>query len=137
MQNILNIKEKLEEQAKNEYSVANAKLLREQEKLEALMLRWEEAKQRLKQILHDVLSMREIKMREEAAEILKFYVRQQRLAVKRSEKEVEVAREKLSEAMKERKIFEKLRERAYEEFLREENRREQREVDELISYKHR
>ncbi len=38
--------------------------------------------------------------------------------------------------MKERKIFEKLREKAFEEFVFEENRKEQKEVDELMSYKH-
>ncbi len=69
-------------------------------------------------------------------EVLKFYAMQQQLAVKRCEKEVEVAREELGEAMKERKIFEKLREKAFEEFVFEENRKEQKEVDELMSYKH-
>lgn len=136
MENILIIKEKLEEQAKNEYAQANARLLREQDKLEALICRREEARQELKRVLQETLSIDDIHRKEEAVEILKFYVMQQELAVKRCEKEVEVAREKLSEAMKERKIFEKLREKAYEEFIQEENKKEQREVDELMSYKH-
>ena len=73
---------------------------------------------------------------EDAVEVLSFYVVQQQLEVKRCEKEVEIAREKLTEAMKERKIFDKLKEKAYEEFLKEENWREQKEVDELMSFKH-
>lgn len=136
MENILIIKEKLEEQAKNEYAQANARLFREQDKLDALVCRCEEARQELKKKLQETLSMKDIRKREEAVEVLKFYVIQQQLAVIRCEKEVEVAREKLSEAMKERKIFEKLREKAYEEFVQEENKKEQREVDELMSYKH-
>ena len=36
MQNILNIKNKLEEQAKNEFAIANRKVLEEQAKLSAL-----------------------------------------------------------------------------------------------------
>ena len=136
MQNILNMKEKLEDQAKNEYAQANARLLREQEKLEKIVARREEAREMLKLVLCETLSVDEIRTRENAVEVLKFYAMQQQLAVMRCEKEVEVAREKLSEAMKERKIFEKLREKAFEEFVFEEKKREQKEVDELMSYKH-
>lgn len=136
MQNILDMKEKLEDQAKNEYAQANARLLREQEKLEKIVARREEAREKLKLVLCETLSVDEIRTRENAVEVLKFYAIQQQLVVIRCEKEVEVAREKLSEAMKERKIFEKLREKAFEEFVFEENRKEQKEVDELMSYKH-
>lgn len=136
MENILNMKEKLEEQAKNEYGQANARLLREQEKLDRLTERLEDAKQKLRDVLHEVLSVKEIRRKEDAVEIIKTYVMQQFLVVKRCEKEVEVAREKLTEAMKERKIFEKLREKAFEEFMKEEGHKEQKEVDELMSYKY-
>lgn len=136
MQNILDMKEKLEDQAKNEYAQANARLLREQEKLEKIVARREEAREKLKLVLCETLSVDEIRTRENAVEVLKFCAMQQQLVVIRCEKEVEVAREKLSEAMKERKIFEKLREKAFEEFVFEENRKEQKEVDELMSYKH-
>lgn len=136
MENILNMKEKLEEQAKNEYGQANARLLREQEKLDRLTERLEDAKQKLREVLCETLSVKEIRRKEDAVEIIKTYVMQQFLIVKRCEKEVEIAREKLTEAMKERKIFEKLREKAFEEFMKEEGRKEQKEVDELMSYKY-
>lgn len=136
LQNILNMKEKLEEQAKNEYGQANARLLAEEKKLEQLNYRLEDARLQLKNVLVEVLSMTEIHKRENAVVILKGYVKQQQLVVKRCEKEVEIAREKLTEAMKERKIFEKLREKAFEEFIKEEGRREQKEVDELMSYRY-
>lgn len=136
LENILNMKEKLEEQAKNEYGQANARLISEQDKLNQLEIRLEGAKQKLKNVLQETLSVMEIRKREDAVEIIKTYVMQQLLIVKRCEKEVEIAREKLSEAMKERKIFEKLREKAFEEFMREEGRKEQKEVDELMSYKY-
>ena len=136
MESVLNIKKKLEEQAKNEYGQANARLFREQEKLNTFLMRREEAKQKLKLILCETLSMTEIRKMEDAVEVLSFYVVQQQLEVKRCEKEVEIAREKLTEAMKERKIFDKLKEKAYEEFLKEENWKEQKEVDEIMSFKH-
>ncbi len=136
LQNILNMKAKLEEQAKNEYAQANVRLLTEQEKLQLLEQRREVAKENLKQVLVEQLSVLEIRRREDALEVIKMYVMQQLLTVKRCEKEVEVARDKLTEAMKQRKTFEKLREKAFDAFLKEEQRTEQKEVDELMSYKY-
>ena len=127
LQNILNIKEKLEEQAKNEYSQAKREQLEE---------RLEEEKRHLQEDISDSLNVREIRERENAVEIFRMYVRQQILVVMQRDKEVEVAREHLNEAMKERKTFEKLREHAFEKFRLEENLREQKEVDELVSYRY-
>lgn len=136
LQNILNIKEKLEEQAKNEYSQANLLLQEAIAKREQLEERLEEEKSRLQEDISDSLNVREIRERENAVEIFRMYVRQQILVVMQREKEVEVAREHLNEAMKERKTFEKLREHAFEKFRLEENLREQKEVDELVSYRY-
>ena len=136
LQNILNIKEKLEEQAKNEYSQANLLLQEAIAKREQLEERLEEEKRHLQEDISDSLNVREIRERENAVEIFRMYVRQQILVVMQREKEVEVAREQLNEAMKERKTFEKLREHAFEKFRLEENLREQKEVDELVSYRY-
>ena len=135
-ENILNIKEKLEEQAKNEYSQANLLLQEAIAKREQLEERLEEEKRRLQEDISDSLNVREIRERENAVEIFRMYVRQQILVVMQREKEVEVAREHLNEAMKERKTFEKLLEHAFEKFRLEENLREQKEVDELVSYRY-
>lgn len=136
LQNILNIKEKLEEQAKNEYSQANLLLQEAIVRREQLEARMEEEKSRLQEDISASLNVRKIREREEAVEIFRMYVRQQILVVMQREKEVEVARERLNEAMKERKTFEKLREHAFEKFRLEENLREQKEVDELVSYRY-
>ena len=47
-----------------------------------------------------------------------------------------MSREHLNEAMKERKTCEKLKEKAFEKFVAEENQKEQKEVDELVSYRY-
>ena len=134
MQNILNMKEKLEEQAKNEYAEANMKLAEEEEKEEALYRREIKAREELENILHEKLTVDEIKRREDAVEILKMYKRQQHFVVLKCEEEVKVAREKLQAAMQERKMYEKLREKAFEKFMKEELDKEQKEVDERNSY---
>ena len=136
MQNILNMKEKLEDQAKNNFAQANLHLQEAIAEQEALEQRLAEAKKKLQQDISDALDIRSIRNQEDAVEIFRMYVRQQILVVKQREKEVDVAREHLNEAMKERKTFEKLREKALEAFLAEENIREQKEVDELVSYRY-
>lgn len=136
MQNILNMKEKLEEQAKNQYSQANMRLQEAMAEQEVLELRLANEKKKLQKDISSSLNIGEIRRREDAVEIIRMYVRQQMLVVKQCEKEVEVARQHLNEAMKERKTFEKLREKAFEKFRIEENLREQKEVDELVSYRY-
>ena len=125
MQTILNMKEKLEEQAKNNFAQANRSLQ------EALLMqkqcenRLAAGKQTLKEAMLENLKVGQIRRREDDVEIFRMYLRQQILVVKQKEKEVEVAREHLNEAMKERKTFEKLKEKAFEKFVAEENQKEQ------------
>lgn len=136
MQNLLDMKEKLEEQAKNNYSQANLRLMEAEEELHRLENRLEEAQELLRMEMSDALNVRMIRNRENAVEILKTYVWQQQLVVIQRQRDVDLARQRLNEAMKERKTYEKLREKAFEEFKLEENRKEQKEVDELVSFRY-
>lgn len=136
LQNILNMKEKLEDQEKNYFAQANLRFQEAAAEQEALECRLAEEKGKLQQEVCASLDIKKIRQQEDAVEIVRMYLRQQILEVRKREKELEVARERLNEAMKERKTFEKLREKAYEAFLIEENLKEQKEVDELVSYRH-
>ncbi len=136
LQGILNIKEKLEEQEKNNFSQANLRLMEAEEELNRLQRRQADKEQELRETVRALTDVQEIRTREEAVEIVKMFVNQQQLVVWQREKEVEVARKRLQDAMRERKTFEKLREKAFDAFLKEENLREQKEVDELVSYRH-
>ena len=108
----------------------------EQDKLNELIERQSMAEVELKNTINEVLDVREIREKEDFLEIIKMYVKEQQLIVIACEEEVRQARERLNEAMKERKIYEKLREKAFEEFIQEENKREQKEIDELVSYRY-
>lgn len=136
LQNILDMKEKLEDQAKNDFAQANRRLQEAIAEKEALELRLKEEKKKFQRDLSAALDIGKIHQREDAIDILRMYVAQQMLVVKQREKEVEVAREHLNEAMKEKKTFEKLREKAFEAYMAEENLREQKEIDELVSYRY-
>lgn len=136
LQNILNMKEKLEDQAKNEFSQANLRLTEAEEEHDRRKKRQMDAEITLRETVQKLQDVREVRSREDAVEVLKMFARQQELVVLQRRKEVEVARNKLQEAMRERKTFEKLREKAFDEFMAEESIKEQKEVDELVSYRY-
>ena len=75
MQNILQMKEKLETQAKNEYAQANARLLQEQEKLEILQNRLRANDELLKGELQESLTIVKIKKIKQDSEILETYMK--------------------------------------------------------------
>ncbi len=136
MQNILNIKLKLETQAKNEYAVANAELAEEEEKLETFKRRKSEYENRLTELYSDKLDFLKINETAEAVKIMDYHINLQQINVEKAKKKVEAAREKLQEAVQERKTHEKLKENAFEVFKMEVAAAESKEIDELVSYRH-
>lgn len=136
MQNILDIKLKLETQAKNEFAIANAKLVEEEEKLNLLDDRRDAYEAELKRLYSSNLKIKEITETQQAVEIMKYQIKLQMLQVKHAQKNVEAARQKLQTAMQERKTHDKLKEREFDQFLLDEAARESKEIDELVSYRH-
>lgn len=134
MQNILNIKSKLEEQAKMDYGLARARLTEEEEKLERLTERKEAYEDAARNSLISTLSVRRMRENKEAILRMDEFIKRQREEIRKAEKKVEIERQKLQAAIQERKIQEKLRENAFEVFMEEEKAQESREIDELTSY---
>lgn len=134
MQNILNIKEKLEAQEKVAYGIANAKLLEEQEKLQGLLKRQEGYEQRLKELQTGVLNIKEIQTCKRAINSMKSLVRDQMMAVHTAQRNLEMARRRLDAVMKERKTHENLKEKAFDAFKEELAAEESKVTDELVSY---
>ena len=135
MQNILEVKEKLEEQAKGEYAIAIKELELEKEKYHRLEEKRENYEDKLTDLVHDSLRIAEICHMENAVEVMKFRMQEQLKIIQIAERKVENARQKLNNAMVERKTYEKLKEKAFEEFKIEVNSQEKKEIDELVSYK--
>lgn len=136
MQNILDVKGKLEEQAKLEFALANRALLEEQEKLAGLEERKKAYEAEIVRLLQDRLHLKRIRENEDAVSTMKELIAVQKLQVKAAELKAETARVKLQEIMQERKTHEKLREKAFEAFIQEENAKESKEIDELTSYRY-
>ena len=134
LQSILDIKMKMETQAKQEFSFAQNALSEEEHKLEALRRRKREYEECAEGLLLGPLKIRDIEDNKNAILCMDGYIAEQLTQVKLAEQKVSEARARLTEVMKERKTQETLREKAFEEFMQEENRQEGKTVDELTSY---
>ncbi len=134
MQSILEIKKKLEEQAKNEFAAARAALNEEEDKLEQLKKRKEAYEDEGRALRENTLNIMDIIENKEALLRMDEFIADQQLNVKRAQDRMEEARLALQIAMQESKTQEKLREKAFGQFVKEENKRESKEIDELVSY---
>lgn len=134
MQNILNIKQKLETQAQMAYSIANQKYLEEQKVLQQYLIRRVGYEKQLKEAMQGDLNLQEVAHARAHVNDMKTIVRRQMMQVHTAEKAMEDARVALNEVMQERKVQEKLREKAFEEFKQELAATETKEIDELVSY---
>lgn len=136
MQNLLNLKEKLEEQKRAAFGVAKAKLDAEEERLQVLLAKKEFYQNELKNCFSSRLDLMAIKKNEEALKVLQMHIEYQHILIQQAQRQVELARVQLTEALKERKTHEKLREKAFEAFKQELLYEEGKEVDELVSFKY-
>lgn len=134
MQSILNIKEKLEEQAKNEFAAARLRLDEEEEKLASLKERklfYEEEGRRLRSSAINILDLNANKL---ALDRMDEYIARQIIECNKASALLEEARIHLTEAVQEAKIQNRLKEKAFEEFKKDLIAQESKEVDELTSY---
>lgn len=136
MQGILNIKQKLEEQEKINYGIARMRLNEEEDKLNLLVQKKEDLIAHKRDNMSGIVNPKELNLTENAIHGNDLAIEDQVRAVKRAEKALDLQRVKLENAIKERKTFEKLKENALEEFLFEEEKKEQQEINELVSYRH-
>lgn len=134
MQSILNIKLKMEEQAKMQFAQAQAKVNEEEAKLLKLKNRKSAYEQNLKELLLKKLDLLKIDELQNAVMRMDEYIVAQKQEVDKAYRVLEKERQKLTEVMIERKSHEKLKENAFEQFLQDLNSAEGKEVDELTSY---
>lgn len=134
MQNILNIKYKLESQAKNAYAAAAMRLKEEEDRLASMYLRKVDYEAQSEKLLHGSINLIEIKTCKEAVEAMNAMIKNQLIAVNVAKKNLNLERIKLNSVMVDRKTHEKLRDNAFEEFKKEVSAEESKEIDQLVSY---
>lgn len=135
MQSLLNIKMKLEDQAKTAFGLAKAALNEEEEKLAEFVAKKNSYVEQKRQGMSSSIHVQELTQLEHAVKSMEYKIAEQILVVRQAEKNVQLAQAKLEHAMKERKIQEKLREHALEEFLKEMEAADQQEINELVTFR--
>lgn len=136
LQPLLNIKEQMEEQLKNELGKAIGKLEAEkgihrqleQQQEEYIAAAGSEASQ----------GVRVDKLKEYSAYIvfLKKKMEKQKENIKLAQINVDNYREQLISVVQEKEMLEKLKEKKYREYLEEQQKMEQKLIDEVVSFKY-
>ena len=134
MQNILDVKMKIEEQERIALGIAQAALLDEQKNLQDLMIRRADYERQLKELSQGTIRIADIKLCKRSIDAMKSKIRDQMIAVAKAQKNVDAARRRLNEVMQERKMHESLKDKAFMEFLEEEKKAESKAIDELVSF---
>ena len=134
MQNILDVKLKLENQAKIAYGEANQAYMEQERILTELVLKRTRYEQELKRLMEGSLDVKQInQLRGQVADI-KTLARRQMIEVHKAHRVLDDARNHLNQVMQERKTQEKLKEKAFDRFKEELAKEEEKEIDELVSY---
>lgn len=136
MQNILDVKYKLEDQAKTAYSVAQANLNEGERVLDVLYDRRVSYENELRVKIQTTINILDIKSLKEAILSMDEAIIFQKRKIKQLEDKLEQARLKLSDVMVDRKTHEKLKENEFQVFLRELEEEEKKEIDQLVSYQY-
>lgn len=134
MQNILDIKQKLETQAQMTFALANRKYMEEQQRLQEQLVRRMGYEKKLRDSMEGTIDVRTVTNARTDLNAMKTIVRRQMMEVHKAEREMESARAALNAVMQERKVQEKLREKAFDAFKKEIAAAEVKEIDELVSY---
>ncbi len=134
MQGILDIKLKMETQARQEFAQAKLLLDKEEERLELLRERKHMYEEQAAALLKGKLDVLEIVANNESIIHTEEAIAEQEVQVRIARERMEEVREKLKNVMQERKVHETLKDKAFEEFLMEEKQQESKEIDELTSY---
>lgn len=134
MQNILDIKQKLETQAQMTFALANRRYMEEQQKLQEELVRRMKYEKKLRESMGGDIQVQSVMNARSDLNTMKTIVRRQMMEVHKAERELEDARQALNSVMQERKVQEKLREKAFDAFKKELAVQETKEIDELVSY---
>jgi flagellar protein FliJ len=134
MENLLQVKKKLEDQTRIAYGMARLRLTKEEEKLEQMKRRKEDYENELRSLRSAKLDLLKIRQCEQAIDVISQNIKQQITVVKNAAHRLEIARLRLNDAMIERKTQERLKEKAWEEYLLEFDAEERKEIDELNSF---
>lgn len=136
LESFLGIKEKIEEQKKLEYGKALKKLDEERAYLESLETKKKDVIDNMRKSINSGIRANELKRYNNFVDYIKLRIEEQENVVRKAEIYAEQKRIELVDAMKERKMLEVLKENDRVEYNKEQLLKEQKIVDEIVSYQY-
>ena len=134
MENVLKVKEQIENTRKQEFALAQGKLTAEENKLQELKTRLRIYEQELREATSNKIDVNQLRRLGESINISREQIKAQLVQVEVAKKNLELAQQRLADAVKERKIQDILKEKAFEEFKLEISSQEMKEIDEVVSF---
>ncbi len=134
MENVLKVKEQIENTRKQEFALAQGKLTAEENKLQELKTRLRIYEQELREATSNKIDVNQLRRLGESINISREQIKAQLVQVEVAKKNLELAQQRLADAVKERKIQDILKEKAFEEFKLEISAQEMKEIDEVVSF---
>ena len=135
LQGILDIKDKLETQAKQDFANANLALMEKEALLEQIIQRKNEYVEEGVKLRSSVIDPVAIAQNKLAIEVMEENKIKQEREVAVAKRNVDAARKKMMDARMDTRTFEKLKEDDFERFMKEQGMAESKEIDELNSFR--
>lgn len=135
LQKLMDFREKMEEEKKNQLSLALKRLEQEKDKLSELRKRQKEMDKAFNEKTSKGIAVNELKLLVNYIDYYKREIKQQRTKIKMAEDYVAACRQVLIAATQEKKMIEKLKEIDFKKYLYEEQKKEEKLIDDLVSFK--
>lgn len=135
LQKLLDFRTNMEEEKKNQLSLALKRLEQEKDRLSELKARQREMDKALKEKTSQGIAVNELKLLMNYIDYYKRGIKEQKTRIKMAEDYASACREELIKATQGKKMIEKLKEIDYKKYLYEEQKKEEKFIDDLVSFK--
>jgi flagellar FliJ protein len=135
LQKLLDYKASMEDKKKNELHLAFIRLKHEKDRLIQFQTGLNESNSMFQHKTSQGLTLNELKILANYIDYYKRGIKAQKVKIKMAEEYLAICRKELIKATQEKEIIEKLKEKDYNKFLYNEQKKEEKLVDDLISFK--
>ncbi|MEA4849154.1 MAG: flagellar export protein FliJ [Clostridiaceae bacterium] len=135
LQKLFDYKIDIEEEKKNKLGLAIKRLENEKHKLSELKHKLNDMQNAFQEKTSQGISVNKLKILAKYIDYYKRGIKEQKVRIKMAEDYLSLCREELIKATQEKKMMEKLREIDYGKYLYEEQKKEEKLVDDLVSFK--
>jgi flagellar FliJ protein len=131
----LDYKIKIEDEKKNKLGAAIKRLEKEKRRMAELKRKFSEMQDLFQEKTSQGLAVNELKILANYIDYYKRGIKEQKVRIKMAEDYLSICREELIAATREKKMIEKIKEKDYSKYLYEEQKKEEKLVDDLVSFK--